>query len=175
MNTQERIGLVIKSLRVRQGLSQEQLGLQCGLDQHYLSNLENGRRNPSIEVLERIASFFGYSLSSFFSEVEAAEKKLFKPNDVLSVEEGFVRFMLNQGLSDRTIRKYSVDTPNSPSVQAIILSMTGTTEDMFHVCDLELLQRIVDRVSESDFDLVGHKMYSSGIKKFIAFIEDSRR
>jgi len=66
MNTQEKIGQIVKRLRQERHLSQEQLSSQCGIDQHYISNIESGQRNVSVEVVERLASFFNLSLSSFF-------------------------------------------------------------------------------------------------------------
>lgn len=60
--------------------------------------------------------------------------------------------MGNQGLSERTIKKYSSVTPNSHVVQDIIREITGITDDMYHVRNLAELDRIIKRVSESDFD-----------------------
>ena len=73
MNTLEKIGKFIKALRTKKGLSQEMLCSQCGIDQHYISNIEKGYRNLSVEIVERVASFFGLSLSQFFAGVEAYE------------------------------------------------------------------------------------------------------
>ena len=44
MNIQEKIGQVVKGLRQESHLAQEQLSGQCGIDQHYLSNIESGRQ-----------------------------------------------------------------------------------------------------------------------------------
>ena len=40
---------------------------QCGIDQHYISNIENGQRTLSVDMVERVASFFGLSLSQFLA------------------------------------------------------------------------------------------------------------
>ena len=174
MNTLEKIGLITKRHRVSRDLSQEQFCNQCGIDQHYISNIENGQRNLSIVFIEKIASFFNLSLSQFFAEVENV-----KDNQVPtsthsqsnnSTKERFVAYMANQGLSDRTIEKYSNGTPNSLSVQQIISSVTGRTDDMYHLNDIREIDSIIQKVLNSDFDRIGHSMYSAGLKKYKAFL-----
>ena len=174
MNTQEKIGQVVKRLRQERHLSQEQLSSQCGIDQHYLSNIESGQRNVSVEVVERLASFFNLSLSSFFSLVEAVKEapvQAMSTIPALTLEQSFARYMKERLLSERTIRKYSIDTPNCPSVQAIIKSVTGSTSNMYRVTDLRALENIIEKVTASDFDVIGHSMYSAGLKKYKQFIE----
>lgn len=172
MTTQEKIGFVIKALRTRRGLSQEQFCAQCGIDQHYVSNIENGQRNISIEVVERIAKFFNLSLSQFFAGVETVEE--IKPTVVLSMMIGpdeFAIYMHGEGLSDRTVDKYSKGTPNCEGVQRIIKDVTGVTDNMYHVSDIDQLDEIIDMVKDSEFDKVGHSMYSAGLKKYKVFLE----
>lgn len=55
MNLQERIGQAIVQLRKQKNLSQEQLALQADIDRRYMSDIENGKRNVSIDILERIS------------------------------------------------------------------------------------------------------------------------
>ena len=175
MNTLEKIGLITKRHRVSRGLSQEQFCNQCGIDQHYISNIENGQRNLSIVFIEKIASFFNLSLSQFFAEVENVKDNQVSTTTTPSqsnnsVKERFVAYMANQGLSDRTIEKYSNGTPNSLSVQQIISSVTGRTDDMYHLNDIREIDSIIQKVLDSDFDRIGHSMYSAGLKKYKAFL-----
>lgn len=176
MNTLEKIGKFIKALRTKKGLSQEMLCSQCGIDQHYISNIEKGYRNLSVEIVERVASFFGLSLSQFFAGVEAYEVLInddgkCKGLSTVSSLDGFVKYMENQRLSERTIKKYSSDTPNSQSVRDIIREVSGITDDMYHIRDLAKLDRIIERVSNSEFNRIGHSMYSAGLKKYRSYIE----
>lgn len=176
MNTQEKIGKIIKALRTKRGLSQEVFCSQCGIDQHYISNIENGQRNLSVDMVERIAFFFNLSLSQFFAGVEAyevlrAEEKTSEKRAHTVSHDDFERFMKEQGLSERTVKKYSSDTPNSPSVQDIIREVTGITDDMYHVRDIKVIEQIIDKVSGSDFDRIGHSMYSAGLKKYRSYLE----
>ena len=48
-------GTRLKSIRLKKGLSQEQLGLIAELDRTYISGIERGLRNISLINLERLA------------------------------------------------------------------------------------------------------------------------
>ena len=49
-------GKAIKMLRASRGLQQRQLAKKLGLDSSYVSLLESGKRTPSLQVVELIAS-----------------------------------------------------------------------------------------------------------------------
>ena len=70
MNLQKKLGLTIIKLRKELGLSQEKFALEADIDRRYMSDLENGRRNPSLEIIEKIAKRLGISISSLFKKVE---------------------------------------------------------------------------------------------------------
>jgi transcriptional regulator with XRE-family HTH domain len=46
----------LKALRQSKGLSQELLSSIAGLDRTYISMLERGKRKPSLETIEKIAT-----------------------------------------------------------------------------------------------------------------------
>ena len=48
------IGEVIKKERKKKHLTQEKLAKQLNMSRNYLSDIENGRYNPSIKLLEKI-------------------------------------------------------------------------------------------------------------------------
>jgi len=50
---------LIKSDRERKGLTQKQYGEQIGISDSYLSNIESGRKQPTIETLDKILSVIG--------------------------------------------------------------------------------------------------------------------
>ena len=60
------LGHRISSIRGKKNISQLSLSLKAGVSKSYLSDLENGRRNPSVLVLDRIASALKTPLSSLF-------------------------------------------------------------------------------------------------------------
>ena len=48
-------GQVVKVLREKLGLTQEELGERCDLDRTYISGIERGVRNPTIQTIWIIA------------------------------------------------------------------------------------------------------------------------
>ena len=70
MKAQEQLGMRIKYLRQKRKWSQEDLALNSNINRNYISDLENGRRNPSLEILERIAVAFNISLAELFKGIE---------------------------------------------------------------------------------------------------------
>lgn len=62
----EKVGKRIKFLRLSLGLSQEEFAFKCCLDRTYITSLERGKRNISLENLEKIAMALNVSLSEFF-------------------------------------------------------------------------------------------------------------
>jgi transcriptional regulator with XRE-family HTH domain len=55
------VGRNIKRLRAEKGLQQDALAHEAGLHVTYLSGIENGRRNMTLAVLERVARTLGVS------------------------------------------------------------------------------------------------------------------
>lgn len=72
MNKHEdlRIGQTIKILRVALGLRQKDLARRVGIQPHYLSLVEAGKRQPSLGVLRKIASELDVPVSLLFWEAE---------------------------------------------------------------------------------------------------------
>ena len=73
MNINVQLGMRIRYLRKQQGLSQEDLALESGVNKNYLSDLERGERNPTIVVVEKIATALGVSLSTIFKGIQSFE------------------------------------------------------------------------------------------------------
>ena len=65
----ERIGLRIRELRQRTGLSQEKFALKIGMDRTYFASVELGKRNIAIINLEKIAKGLGVTLSELFENI----------------------------------------------------------------------------------------------------------
>jgi len=70
MNIKEKIGLRIRGLRKELNLSQEALALKSEVDRTYMTDVENGRRNVSVEILEKIITALKISFSEFFNSTE---------------------------------------------------------------------------------------------------------
>lgn len=61
------LGQRVKALRLQAGLSQEAFAEKCGLDRTYLSGIERGIRNPTLEVLNIIATGLHIDLATLFT------------------------------------------------------------------------------------------------------------
>jgi ATP-dependent RNA helicase DeaD len=61
-----------KALRAEKGVSQEKLALNTGIDRRYMSDIENGRRNISLEIIEKLAAFFEMKVSELIQRIEQA-------------------------------------------------------------------------------------------------------
>lgn len=67
------LGMRIRYLRSLRKWSQEDLALEANVNKNYICDLENGRRNPSLEILERISDALGITLSELFRGIETIE------------------------------------------------------------------------------------------------------
>ena len=74
MNYQVNIGKAIIKLRTAKGISQEKMALEAKIDRRYMSDIENGKRNISLDILCKIAQHFDLSLSDFMAIVEEPSK-----------------------------------------------------------------------------------------------------
>ncbi|MCS2147215.1 helix-turn-helix domain-containing protein [Scandinavium manionii] len=59
-------GANLKRLRLQSGLSQEAFADKCGLDRTYVSGIERGVRNPTIEVVGVLAKGLGVAINALF-------------------------------------------------------------------------------------------------------------
>ena len=78
------LGNAIKSRRSALGISQEELAARAGLHRTYVSDLERGARNPSLESVQKLASALELSLPTLFQSARDAEARLV---EILLVED----------------------------------------------------------------------------------------
>jgi len=69
MDVRRDLGLQLRRLREAHGLSQEELAHRAEIHVTYLSGLENGKRNPSLLVLARIAEALNLKISGLFDNI----------------------------------------------------------------------------------------------------------
>jgi len=78
------IGKAIKDLRQQKGLKQTDFAIQCGLSQSYLSSIEKGRKEPTLNILKQIANALAIPMPVlvFFSlgqeDIAESKKEAFK-------------------------------------------------------------------------------------------------
>lgn len=63
-------GNTVRRLRTERGFSQESFADACGLHRTYISDIELGKRNVSLENIERVSNALEISISQLFEEVE---------------------------------------------------------------------------------------------------------
>lgn len=56
------VNTTLRKLRLEKGINQEQLAAQLHVTRQAVSNWENGKTQPDIETLSRIAEYFGVSV-----------------------------------------------------------------------------------------------------------------
>ncbi len=68
------VGKSIRNARLKVGLSQEELSVRAGINRTYLSQLENSRSSPTLEVLERIAQALDVGAAALIAETPTARE-----------------------------------------------------------------------------------------------------
>jgi two-component system, response regulator len=71
MDVKKEFGCVIKSRRTRLGLSQEALAERADLHRTYVTDIERGMRNLTLESIAKLAGALGVSLGDLFRPVDA--------------------------------------------------------------------------------------------------------
>lgn len=70
MTIEEKFGKTVARLRKEQGFSQEKFALEAGVSTRYMTDVENGKRHVSVDIVEKIAKQLGMTISQLFAEVE---------------------------------------------------------------------------------------------------------
>lgn len=63
-NIQYKFGQQVKLLRKKTNMSQEAFADKCGLDRTYISGIERGVRNPTLQIINTIAKNLDVELST---------------------------------------------------------------------------------------------------------------
>lgn len=60
----KKLGQNIKRIREEKGMSQGDISRSLNMDRGYISGVENGHRNPTIETLQKIANALGVGVNN---------------------------------------------------------------------------------------------------------------
>lgn len=63
-------GKRVRSERLRQSLSQEDLAFKAGVHRTYIGMIERAEKNITLKNIEKIAKALGLKISDFFKELE---------------------------------------------------------------------------------------------------------
>lgn len=69
-NHNKAFGTVLRDMRKEQGLTQEELAFQCGLDRTYVSLLELGSNSPTLNTMVLLCSALDVSLVGLANRIE---------------------------------------------------------------------------------------------------------
>ena len=128
----------LKSLRTSQGLSQQELSLECDYSHAYVGEIERGQQDPSFEALCRMADALDVSIVQFF----VAPGEDYLTDDL----EDSIRTVTNEeqvSLRSRMLVESIVDNPYRMAgvwdLSGRILDFNGPVEEIVHVDPVELL------------------------------------
>lgn len=106
------IGEKIKTLRMENGLTQEELASRCELSKGFISQLERDLTSPSIATLVDILECLGTSLNTFFSD-DDEEKLVIHTDDMFENENNELKHIV----------KWLVPYAQRCSMEPIILTL----------------------------------------------------
>jgi len=72
---QAKFGAIVRSQRLSEGLSQEELAHRSGLHRTYVTDVERGARNPSLNSIKKLSDALGIPLGGLFGMVEEADRR----------------------------------------------------------------------------------------------------
>ena len=75
INLRQKFGVRVKELRALTGLSQEAFADKCGFARSYMSRVERGGANPSIDAIEVLAVALGVHIKDLFTDSPVKLKK----------------------------------------------------------------------------------------------------
>ena len=73
MNIRRQIGLNLRRLRLARNMPQQKIALEVDMSLSYLSNIERGKANPSVDLIGRIADALGVPPSEFLVPVSVKD------------------------------------------------------------------------------------------------------
>ncbi|WP_416308613.1 helix-turn-helix domain-containing protein [Neptunicella sp. SCSIO 80796] len=102
-----KFGERLKQLRLQQELTQPELAEKVGMEQSYLSKLENDKSIPSAEMFEAILSIFAISLDDFLSKLSPVGVNALKSIPAVHAWQ-FHRQQMQQGNRTKWLQRYAI-------------------------------------------------------------------
>lgn len=104
---------VLRQLREKRGLSQDELAKQTGLSKSTISMYENGKREPQkLEILEALADFFNVDM-----------------NTLLDKEEDFIPVLDDQDIRMIARKSLNKDPQKAKQLKKLIEALLVDDED----------------------------------------------
>jgi len=98
------IGKKLKATRLRNDMTIQELAEDSGVSSNMISRIERGLTTPSVEILMKLATTFGMSISYFIEEAEKGSTIIYTRKDegepIFFFEDKHQILSLTQGLRD---------------------------------------------------------------------------
>ena len=105
-----KLGEKIRALRLRKGLTQEQVAQQVGVTYQAVSKWENGTNTPDIALLPEIAAFFGVTMDALFHQDAISALDGFPVED-----DGVIRIVQLRGR--QVLKVTPCMSPDDPAIE----------------------------------------------------------
>ncbi|CAF3647496.1 unnamed protein product [Rotaria socialis] len=102
------VGEKIKQIRKNKGLQQKVVALEVGLDQSNYNKVENGHREPSLEVLQKLSAVLGVSIDEILSTEDTRNPSSVTVEDKTIAEK--IRLMGQLDEEDKNVLYKMLDT-----------------------------------------------------------------
>lgn len=119
----DNVGLRLRTIRTRQGLSQRALAKRAGVPSSSVSLIESGKVNPSVGVLKRLLDAAGMSLGELFSlDLPIEEQVFFAQKELVPILRGRVSYrQVGSNLGQRSLQiLHEVYQPGSDSGRVLL-------------------------------------------------------
>lgn len=129
------VGNKLKSLRKQNNLTLKELHSKTGLSISFISDIENKRRNPSIDNLRILATALGVSADEFFKEnndsysIIAANVKKYRKKNNMSVNELAKLSLINVNYIN-AIEKGIGEPPSRDILSRIAMALSVNIPDL---------------------------------------------
>ena len=70
MDAKQMIGARVKDIRNRKGFTQEELAEKININPKYLSSIERGKENPTLNTLIKLSESLDVNLNDIFHQIE---------------------------------------------------------------------------------------------------------
>ncbi|MGE7836208.1 helix-turn-helix domain-containing protein [Viridibacillus arvi] len=112
------IGKKIKRLRLKKGLTQEELGERTDLSKGYISQLERDLNSPSIETLFTLLEVLGSTPKDFFDDEQEEQKVVYTDDDQTIFTDEDKKYRI----------QWLIPTSNEKEIEPVILTFEQTGE-----------------------------------------------
>jgi transcriptional regulator with XRE-family HTH domain len=74
-NINKIFGQTVAELRVKEGISQEELAFRCGIHRTYIGAIERGEKSPTLNTIYKISKGLNMSMAELWEALEIDKSK----------------------------------------------------------------------------------------------------